>query len=406
MLGAGLFAPAPVQTPAGHGATFEQTERRLAPLLARVPITRVYEATALDRLGLPVWAAVTPLALDLTVHAGKGTTRRAARLSAVMEAIERVCAETVAPERLLQASFSQICGRGGPPPLDPELFDLPYETAYGPDVQCSWVTGFDLLAEQPVRVPLDLVVSPAAEGMCVGVESNGLAAGNLAVEATLHAIYEVVERDAAARERFLRLYGEGAEIPAVRLIDPATVPASVRGWLEPLARAGISVTLQALPHGSGIPVFQAVLADPAFPGREGESTAFEGLGADLEPEVALMRALTEAVQAHTVVLVGARDTFEGGTPVALGLRRLLERLGAGVRTVPFAPEPGAPPDLAARLELVLGRLRAAGFEHCVVIELTRADLGVPVVRVLLAGAAGPYGETARRPGLRLLAALA
>ena len=47
-------------------------------------------------------------------------------------------------------------------------------------------------------------------------------------------------------------------------------------------------------------------------------------------------------------------------------------------------------------------LRSAGFRHCVCVELTRPDLGVPVVRVLVPGAAGPYGHTTRRPPLRLL----
>jgi ribosomal protein S12 methylthiotransferase accessory factor len=128
---------------------------------------------------------------------------------------------------------------------------------------------------------------------------------------------------------------------------------------------------------------------------------FEGLGCDLDPERALMRALTEAVQSHTAVLVGARDAFEG-EPRPISSARFIERLLAPTELEAFDPGPGIPDDLGELLLIALDRLRAAGFEHCVVVDLTRPDLNVPVVRVLVPGAAGPWGETTRRPPLRLL----
>ena len=36
------LAPTPIRGPAGHALTYEETERRLTPVLERVPITRVY----------------------------------------------------------------------------------------------------------------------------------------------------------------------------------------------------------------------------------------------------------------------------------------------------------------------------------------------------------------------------
>src|SRR5436309_11175257 len=109
----------PLRSPAGHAWSYAETERRLEPLLDRVPITRVYGATALDRLGLPVWGAVTPLAQDLTVHAGKGRSAQAARISAVMEAIERVSAEEVDPARINRASFRVLQREDPDGVLDP-----------------------------------------------------------------------------------------------------------------------------------------------------------------------------------------------------------------------------------------------------------------------------------------------
>lgn len=388
-----------IRSPAGHACSFADTERRLAPVLARVPITRVYDATALDRLGLPVWGAVTPLARDLTVHAGKGLTAQAARLSAVMEAIERVCAEAVAPERIRRASYLTL--RRKIVALDPERFDLPFETAYSPSAPCGWIAGHDLLAGEEAWVALDLVVSPAAEGICRGPETNGLAAGNTWVEATLHAICELIERDAAALRTFQRRFGEYDEVAPARLLTLDSLPAPACDWVARLREAGLMVSVQEITHDLGVPVFRAALADRAFPGAEGQTRVFEGLGADLDALHAVTRALTEAVQAHTSVLLGARDSFESGEqPVARS--RFLHALMAPAVRVAFDPGPPAPDDLVARLEIVLGRLRAAGFAHCVIVALTRPELGIPVVRALVPGLAGPYGQSSRRPGVRLL----
>jgi len=401
VLGAEPFAPTPIRSPAGHARSFGETERHLERLLDLVPITREYDATPLDRLGLPVWFAVTPLAADLTVHAGKGTCSQAARISAIMEAVERTSAESVEASRVRTASYLELGGRA----LDPELFDLPFDTAYAPDRTCSWIRGADLLTGRDAWVALDLVLSPAREGICVGPETNGLAAGNEPLEAVLHAVYEVIERDAAARDRFLRRYGEGSQIPLLRIVSPEGLPPIARAWAEELSAAGVQLTLQNITHDVDVPVFRALLTDPGFPGREGQATRFEGLGCDLDPERALTRAVCEAVQAHTGLLVGARDAFEGDAGAPVGRATFLERLLAPSVVERFESGGPLPDDLAGRLALVLERLRTTGFRHCVVVDLSRADVGIPVVRALLAGAAGPFGDTPRRPGLRLLRGL-
>ncbi len=72
--------------------TAEATLRRVVPLAPLVPITRIADISPLDRLRIPVFCAVTPLALDLTTHLGKGARPADAKASAVMEAVERVSA--------------------------------------------------------------------------------------------------------------------------------------------------------------------------------------------------------------------------------------------------------------------------------------------------------------------------
>src|SRR5205085_5752161 len=121
------------------------------------------------------------------------------------------------------------------------------------------------------------------------------------------------ERDALAHEQFARLYAEPDEAPAIRLIDPATVPGAAAQAIATLTANGIStLLLQDLTHDLGVPVFRATITDRSFPGREGTAMRFEGLGADLDPAVALARAVHEAAQSHAGFLVGGRDEFEDG----------------------------------------------------------------------------------------------
>jgi ribosomal protein S12 methylthiotransferase accessory factor len=400
------LAPTPIRGPAGHALTYEETERRLTPVLERVPITRVYDATPLDWLGLPVWSAVTPLALDLTVHAGKGQTAAAARISAVMEAIERVCAERVDADRVRVDTFAELQG-GREDVLDPELFDLPFETSYQPDCPLGWIRGFDLIAERETWVALDLVLSPPREGICTGVETNGLAAGNNHTEAVLHGLHELIERDAHARDRFTRLYADDDEKPPIRVVDGDSLPAAAAEWLLALRERGLPAVIQDLTHDIGVPAFRATLFESSFPGREGRTTAFEGIGADLDPTWAVSRAICEAVQSHTVMVVGARDVVEDGERhMRYDKSSFLRRLATPTVRQPFPGNArGLPDDLEARLRVLLERIVAAGLRNCVVVDLTRADLGVPVVRVLVPGLAGPFGDTSRRPALRLLRTL-
>jgi YcaO-like protein with predicted kinase domain len=403
-LGPETFVPTPVVSDSGHARSFEETERWLAPLLRRVPITRVVNATPLDWVGLPVWSAVTPLARDLTVHAGKGRHDLAARLSAVMEAIERASAEAAPPGSTVEATFEALAQSEAA--LDPRIFDLPFETKYRPDRPISWVKAYDLLQRSQAWVALDLVLSPPTGAVCETVETNGLASGNTITEAVVHALYELVERDAASISSFCDLYADPTDAgpPPVRMIDTATLPPDSRAFAERLERGGLALRVRDLTTDTRVAVFHALVVDREFPGQSGTTITFDGYGADLDPARAVLRSITEAIQAHTMVALGSRDDYEGEGPSERS-HRLVRQLEAlhPTRTVPFPQAEQLPGrDLLDDLHRLLERLTAVGLRRCLVVDLTRPDLEVPVVRVLVPGLSAPYGISARRPSTRLL----
>jgi thioglycine synthase len=391
----------------GHSRTFEETDQLVRPLVKRIPITRIIDLTPLDSIGLPVWAAVTPLAHDLTVHSGKGTTDTASRLSAVMEAIERVSAERTHPSVTFEASYEDLLRTcRSVAPLDPMMFCLPFETQYSPSTSICWTIGYDIIDCRYRFIPQDLAISPARAHVCIGPETNGLAAGNTITEAVVHALYEIIERDALSVEYFCRMYADKSANYSVRrrIVDCSSLPPVANSLVAHLESRGLDLRVQNVTSTADVPTFRAILRDSAFPSSNQIAT-FEGSAADINSVRAITRAILEAVQAHSSLLLGARDSFEGMESRA-ARRAMLER----EVEICFAsdPEPleahacDGSINLLDDLHLLVRRLAADGVRHCIVVNLTDTELEVPVVRVVVPEFSGIYGETRRRPGVRLL----
>jgi len=397
------FAPTPKVDAGERSVPVVDTYARVRRVARRVPISRVADLTPLDDLGLPAYSAVTPLARDLKVHNGKGPTPEAARVSAMMEAIERVSAErTEAPA--VVASHDDLV-RGGPlPPVDPRAFDLPSDTAYRPDARFTWVQGRDLLGGGDVLVPLDLVITPPAEGILRDVDTNGVASGNIHLEAVAHAICEVIERDAFSQVLFVAAFGDAEDQSrTVVQIDLATLPVQAREWAERMARAGLQLDVVDITSDIGVPTFHALLLDPHYPAPGGERRPrrFFGSGTHPDPDVAVFRALSEAIQSRLIVIQAARDSYNRvRTPARTPTRAPKGGPRVRLRKALFTDVSGfRSSDLHADLCFLLQRLRAAGVPQCIAVDLTNADWAIPVVRVRIPGLS-PYSVNMRRLGPR------
>ena len=110
---------------------FYDTHRALMPdetlvevekLKEKVGITRIEDITALDKLNIPIYSASRPGAKEgaVSVYTGKGLTREQARVSVIMEAIERYSAEIKAKDRVkfLFESYEDCLLYTSPSPRD------------------------------------------------------------------------------------------------------------------------------------------------------------------------------------------------------------------------------------------------------------------------------------------------
>ena len=378
------FRPA-VKVPGTDRVTpLADTEAAVEGILPLVPITRVCDVTPLDPLGLPTYSAVTPLAMDLTSHMGRGPDARTARVSAVVEAIERISAEPPVPGPTRNASFDELVA-DRIDVVDPVTLTLPSDTTYRPDRPFTWVESHDLVRGHAVWTAADLVTSPPAEGMLHEVDTNGLGAGNSLLEATVHGLCEVIERDAWSQHEFVALFGDGdGSAPPWRGIDQDSLPDAAGAWVDRIRGAGLGLALLDITTELGVPTIQALLTDPDHPSAAGPRTMhFQGFGTHPTAATALLRSISEAVQGRLAIIQGARDSYNvspaSTRPFTDRYRaaQLVSRSDVAFDDIPSVRHD----DVVDDLGFLRGRLEHAGFESAVATDLTRAHLGVPVVRV-------------------------
>jgi YcaO-like protein with predicted kinase domain len=359
------------------------------PLMRRMGITRLANITGLDHVGIPVAIACRPNSRGLAVSQGKGLDLAAAKASALMESVESYHAERIElPLKLgSQAELTRTHRLA-----DVTRLPRTVGSAFHPNRPLLWIEGHDLLQDEPVWVPYEVVETnytyPLAAGSgCFQATTNGLAAGNHLLEAVSHAFCEVVERDAIAVWN-----SRGPEFRRSRRIDLGTVASEpVVGVLERLDHAGIDAAAWNVTSDVGVACVLATIVDrplrrlrPAYP--------VDGSGCHPARDIALLRALLEAVQSRLTFIAGSRDDnfyedydrlFDPANALA-ARARVAEDALLGVESVPDAHHETFLEDVEYELE----RLRAAGIVEAVVVDLSRADLGLPVVRVVVPGLEG------------------
>jgi ribosomal protein S12 methylthiotransferase accessory factor len=362
-------------------------------------ITRVADVTGLDRVGIPVAIAVRPGARSVTVSQGKGIDLDAAKVGALMEAVEVWHAENIdAPLTLASIADVERTGRccnvrrlptigGRVPPYIARLL---------------WIEGHDLVSNQPKLVPFEMVHADYAPPIKPGhglfpASTNGLASGNHPLEAASRAICELIERDAVAVWHQLP--------PAQRIataLDISTVKNAACLWAcNRIVDAGLRLSAWDVTSDVGVPAMLCLVDD--LEARDGHI----GLGSGAHPEagVALLRAVTEAAQTRLTYISGSRDDLDPDEFTSLGharkrhLAETLHRAGPPSRDHAGIPS-FVPTNLKSEVEWLVSRLTERGIDEVITIDLSRGEFGIPVVRCVIPGLEAPHDDPGYTPGPR------
>jgi oxazoline/thiazoline synthase len=337
---------------------------------------------------------------------GKGKTAAQARASALAESLERYCGVFDGTEPRVHARLSQLSGSALHPNdvmrysarqyAERERHNQRQHKAwwvpepFDEDAAIDWTPLWSLTESRTRHLPSSLCWFgyPSEGPVFARADSNGCAAGAVHEEAVLQGLLELIERDAVALWWYSRVHRRSVDLASA---DDPYVGALVRHY------QGLQRSLWVLDLGSdlGVPCFAALSARTAPHANGGAHDILYGFGCHLDPRVALSRALTEVNQSlEAVPLAGGGDGGSGyrGNPDALRWWREA-RTDNQRWLLPSADEPPAAlngfadassGDLRDDIALLVQRLRARHIE-VLVLDQTRPDVGLPVVRVVAPG---------------------
>lgn len=379
-----------------------ETIARALPFLEHMGITRISNITGLDRIGIPVVMVCRPNSRSVAVSQGKGLSLDAAKASGIMEAIEGWHAER-SSHPLILGSYEELAETY--PLVDVGTLPAIEGSHFHPHLPILWIEGRLLGSDAAIWLPFEMVHTnytvprPTGAG-CFPASTNGLASGNHHLEAVCHAICELIERDATCHWNYLTQSARSAT-----RLDPASIDdRNCRDVLEKLHDAGLDVAIWNTTTDIGVAsIYCLLMEDGKAPGHLGE-----GAGCHPSRNIALLRALTEAVQTRTTYIAGSRDDIgpEEFTPEAIEQKyRFAMSVLDGdedpqdFRTIPTREED----NFEADLHWLVDRLASVGADRVIVVNLSKPGLDLAVVRAVIPGL--EHNDESHAPGPRLQRAI-
>lgn len=309
---------------------------------------------------------------------GKGFDRKTAFMACAGESAEHLSRLEWGDEELTDGLAEDVPHGLAAPDCEALLHLL------GPDdgPPQSWMSGTRLSDGSRILVPTNLCLR-RREVTPPSAISTGCAAGPTRDAATLSALLELVERDAAALWWQGGNPGRPLSLETLARADAASLVARLRGETDNRAAWLLDITSDL-----GIPVFAAISFD-----KTGRGFA-SGLAARLDPAAAIRDALLELCQielGHHIVAAKQKVRGEDALNDA-DRRKLLRSREIDAQRCAWL-HPAGPPqdhpdagaaDPAAGIDHIVGCMRAIGVEP-LAVDLTRAAIGVPVMRALAPG---------------------
>ena len=334
---------------------------------------------------------------------GKGSSAEQGEASALMEAIERYSGifqgdeirvmrrftdfppgDAILPNDVLLHSDAQVrrelAQANGPDEA------TPVPTAFDPSAKIEWSPVWSLRDQRFKYLPTSLLYffyrGPA--GYQVHADSNGCAAGNTLEEAIVQGFLELVERDAYAIWWYNRL--QRAEVDLGQFDDPY-----IRDLKTQLAETGRRLWLLDVTSDLGIPTFVTI----AHWMENAQEFIEFGSGAHFDARIAALRAMTELSQFLSIGLMGRRapnpsrqesnleSNHDGAPSFRLQDHAYLMPSGTPVVRPDFGSKFGEL-DKREQVTACVDLVQRAGLDF-LVLDQTRPDIEVPVVRVIVPG---------------------
>ena len=325
---------------------------------------------------------------------GKGSTAEQGEASALMEAIERYSGifqgdearmtrrftdfapgDAIAPNDVLL--FSDAQSRPEQAPTDDSGESQPVPAPFDPSAKIEWSSVWSLRDGRFKYLPTSLLYFFYSGPAAFHADSNGCAAGNTLEEAIVQGFLELVERDAYAIWWYNRL--RRPEVDLSQFND-----SYVRDLQSQLAESGRRLWVLDVTSDLGVPTYVAILHWM----QNGQENIEFGSGAHFDSRIALLRALTELNQFLSIGLMGGgtgeKPSLDGTNPLRLQDHPFLIPSGNPTVQPNADPKFGPLDNTRQQVDACVDIASRAGLDF-LVLNQTRPDVEVPVVRVIAPG---------------------
>lgn len=421
------------------------TYHRIRPLMSDAGLSHVIEITNFDVLGLPVFFAFGSDGIDAQLAkftgqapeafraklefalanadrfpagnssivrrpvfgAGKGVTCLDAKLSAMMESIERFSARYPSFTPIV-GSYREMLEKRDREVLDPRLLVLQSPDSFDANQELEWVAGTRLGQGDEIWVPADAATfsyQPCFGSRICSDTPTGLGAGNTLEEAVSHGLAEAIEHDgwtlavvcssiSSAKNGILNLFfgkteGQQSASPVLGHTEEAAFIRidleSIEGvqpigeLMDRIRKAGVRLNVYWVTTDIGIPIF-SVSIEGLVDGQDGG-----GLGAHPDARVAISRALTEAAQQR--LLIGVRSYFPQAQLHSTPWKGMADGLGEESKCNFSDVASNSYSNILDDIHYMTRKLAEQGLEQVIVVDLTKPEFNIPVVKVIVPGLA-------------------
>ena len=318
---------------------------------------------------------------------GKGSTAEQGEASALMEAIERYSGIFQGDEIRTARRFTDFAPGDALHPNDVQLFSEtqfqnrhvqqpddshPVPEPFDPSTRTEWSPVWSLRDKRFKYLPTGLLYFFYGG---FHTDSNGCAAGNTREEAIVQGFLELIERDAYAIWWYNRV--RRAEVDLKQFDD-----SYVRDLQAQFADAGRRLWVLDVTSDLGIPTYVAIMHWM----QNGHENIEFGSGAHFDRRIALLRSLTELTQFMSIGMMGGgsgeKPTLDGVKPLRLEDYPFL--IPSDNPIVPPAPGLEVRDNTRDQVDACVEIATRSGYDF-LVLDQTRPDVEVPVVRVLVPG---------------------
>ena len=394
----------------------EKTLMNVSEISSKIGLTRIADITYMDKLYIPNYSCVLPGTEDyIWVYSGKGPTKKHAKVSAIMESIERYSAlPTNYSRKFITGTFNQL--KHSYNLLHPDEVVEPLTFDFQNDMLMDYVEGYDIINKENILVPAALALfrytptSPSLNPFAFH-HTNGLASGNVVEEAVCHALCEVIERDAISLSQLrasaipfhilykiyynLRIQGyhintiskeqfmdDNSLYPDVKISEDTFLP--VTKLVNKFKKFNIKLMIKDITTNIKIPTFNVACVEWI---SHDYGYLAEGHGTHPDKRVAILRAITEVSQTRAANIQGARDDLrkihykDNNTDDKNAWQFMSsQKITNFSDIITYQNE-----DILDDINLIIKFFKEVGLNKAIIVNLTNPKINVPVVRAIVPG---------------------